>query len=96
MKQIKSKHQLQQEKQRLQLAAETAAQKIQQSWSGLKEALHPSALAGDAINSMLKRAASPHHNNNTLKSTLLYGIEQVAKNIAEKAEAKLAKWLNDD
>jgi hypothetical protein len=91
MKQIKSMRQLLQEKKRLEEATEAAADKIHQSWIGLKDALRPSSLAGDALGSVLKHATEPHHGDSVLKSTLLYGVSQLAKNIAEKAEAKLNK-----
>jgi hypothetical protein len=94
MKQIKSMRHLIQEKKRLEHATEAATDKIKQSWAGMKDALRPSSLAGDAFSSVLKHAAEPHQGDSILKSTLLYGVSQLAKNIAEKAEAKLNKLFD--
>jgi hypothetical protein len=94
MKQIKSMHHLMQEKKRLEQATEAATDKIKQNWTGFKEAIRPQSIASDAIGSVLKHATEPHHSDSILKSTLLYGINQLAKNIAEKAEAKLNKLFD--
>lgn len=91
MKQIKSIRHLAQEKKRLAQATEAASNKIKQNWTGFKDAIRPQSLASDAIGSVLKRTTEPHQGDSILKTTLLYGIGQLAKNIAEKAEAKLNK-----
>lgn len=94
MKQIKSTRHLAQEKKRLEQATEAATDKIKQNWAGFKDAIRPQSLASDAIGTMLKHAAEPHQGDSVLKTTLLYGINQLAKNIAEKAAAKLDKLFD--
>jgi hypothetical protein len=93
MKQINNMRQLRQRQRELQQATAAAANDIQKNWAGLKEAIRPSALAGEAIGHIVERAAQQATSDGILKTALLHGISQLAKNIVEKAATKLGKLL---
>lgn len=94
MKKIKSIQQLQAEKKRIKQRQRECENKMRDNWAGLKASLKPAAIAGDALNSVLKnRAAANLSGDSILQSTVTYGVTLMVQKLAEKAEEKFGKFF---
>ncbi len=94
MKKIKSIQQLQAEKKRIKQRQRECENRIRDNWAGLKASLKPSAIAGDAFNSVLKNgAAASLAGDSILQNTVTYGVTLMVQKLAEKAAEKFCNFF---
>jgi hypothetical protein len=95
MKKIRSKKDLQQEKQRLQLQQQELEGKMRSNWNGLKEAVRPVNIVKDTVSSVLKTKTDENLGSESiLKSVFVYGASVLVKKLMEKG--KSARWFKKE
>lgn len=92
MKPIRSKKQLQEEKENLRRRQAELEGRIKQDWTELKYTLKPSSLAREAVDNLFERKMEQaERDGGLLKSTLTYGIASLAQKLVDKATARFGK-----
>jgi hypothetical protein len=94
MKKIKNLSHLREQKAILAARQLQAEKNVRLHWNNLKEELHPSHLAAEAIDRITHLAgAEKTTGKSILKSTFTYGLTLLAHKIADVADEKLKKVL---